>query len=86
LFKNVIVAVLFSIKIKIPMQQLKSYISLYIEGGLIEERWRRWMKPEAKAQSGLLFKYAQSVKSASEGCVTDETHHEAFQHVLPCQI
>jgi hypothetical protein len=35
LFKNVIIAVLFSIKIKIPMQRLKSYILFYIEDGLI---------------------------------------------------
>jgi hypothetical protein len=35
LFKNVIIAVLFSIKMKIPIQRLKSYISLYIEDGLI---------------------------------------------------
>ncbi|TRX32218.1 hypothetical protein FNW52_17440 [Flavobacterium sp. ZT3R18] len=113
MFKNVIVAVLFSIKMKIPMQRLKSYISLYIEGGLIalvedndqieintlnntlnlnvsceviEERRKRWMKPQAKARSGLLFKYTQSVKNASEGCVTNEPHHEAFQLVLTCQI
>jgi hypothetical protein len=113
LFKNVIIAVLFSIKMKIPMQRLKSYISLYIESGLIvlvednyqieidalnnvlnlnisseviEKRRRRWMKPQAKAQSGLLFKYAEFVKSVSEGCVTGEAHHEAFQLVLICKI
>lgn len=35
-------------------------------------RKNNWKKPALKAQSGILFKYAQLVSSASEGCVTDE--------------
>jgi hypothetical protein len=38
---------------------------------------RRWAKPQEKAQSGVLFKCAQSVKT-SEGCLADEAHYEVF--------
>jgi dihydroxy-acid dehydratase len=31
-----------------------------------------WTRPPLKAQKGLLFKYAKQVKTAAEGCVTDE--------------
>lgn len=31
-----------------------------------------WTAPALKASKGTLFKYIQCVKSASEGCVTDE--------------
>ncbi len=31
-----------------------------------------WKQPALKATKGILFKYAQQVKDASEGCVTDE--------------
>ena len=38
----------------------------------IAQRRAKWRAPEPKASKGLLFKYALSVKDASEGCVTDE--------------
>ncbi|MEZ6111136.1 MAG: hypothetical protein R3C99_08990 [Pirellulaceae bacterium] len=31
-----------------------------------------WKAPAYKATRGTLFKYIKNVKSASEGCVTDE--------------
>jgi dihydroxy-acid dehydratase len=37
----------------------------------ISQRRARWQKPPLKADSGLLRKYAHTVSSASEGCVTD---------------
>ena len=40
-----------------------------------EEMQRRrtaWQAPPLKATRGTLYKYIKSVKSASEGCVTDE--------------
>jgi dihydroxy-acid dehydratase len=37
----------------------------------IGQRRARWQKPPLKADSGLLRKYAHTVSSASEGCVTD---------------
>ena len=36
------------------------------------ERRRRWEAPPFKATRGTLYKYIKNVKSASEGCVTDE--------------
>ena len=33
---------------------------------------RRWKAPPYKATRGTLYKYIKNVKSASEGCVTDE--------------
>jgi dihydroxy-acid dehydratase len=35
-------------------------------------RRQRWMAPPLKATRGTLYKYIKNVKSASEGCVTDE--------------
>jgi len=36
------------------------------------ERAKAWSAPPLKAKRGTLFKYIKSVKTASEGCVTDE--------------
>jgi dihydroxy-acid dehydratase len=38
----------------------------------LAERRARWTAPPLKASRGTLYKYIRSVKSASEGCVTDE--------------
>ncbi|TMW57017.1 hypothetical protein Poli38472_002942 [Pythium oligandrum] len=38
----------------------------------LEKRRRAWSPPPLKATRGTLYKYIKSVKSASEGCVTDE--------------
>ncbi|MCB9304829.1 MAG: dihydroxy-acid dehydratase [Lewinellaceae bacterium] len=38
----------------------------------IAERRKHWKAPAIKAENGLLRKYARTVSSASEGCVTDE--------------
>lgn len=38
----------------------------------LEKRKKEWVKPPYKANKGVLKKYINSVKSASEGCVTDE--------------
>lgn len=37
----------------------------------LEVRRRKWQAPELKYKSGILYKYAKSVSTASEGCVTD---------------
>lgn len=36
------------------------------------KRFSRWSMPPYKARRGTLYKYIKNVKSASEGCVTDE--------------
>lgn len=38
----------------------------------IEKRRKSWQPPALKHQSGVLYKYARTVASASQGCVTDE--------------
>jgi len=47
-----------------------------IDVGLSEQelssRRKAWQAPPYKAQRGTLYKYIKNVKSASEGCVTDE--------------
>lgn len=50
----------------------KKRIDLKVDEKIIEKRKRKWRQPSLKASRGILFKYAMYVKSASEGCVTDE--------------
>ena len=38
----------------------------------LEQRKSTWQAPPLKAQSGTLYKYAQTVSTASKGCTTDE--------------
>lgn len=38
----------------------------------IAKRKSAWKQPALKAKNGILFKYAKQVKTAAEGCVTDE--------------
>jgi dihydroxy-acid dehydratase len=38
----------------------------------LDSRRARWTAPLLKARRGTLYKYIKNVKSASEGCVTDE--------------
>jgi len=38
----------------------------------LHSRRKQWQKPAPKVKSGMLYKYIQSVASASEGCVTDQ--------------
>lgn len=47
-------------------------ITLKVSEDIIAARKAAYIQPAPKATKGLLFKYALSVKDASEGCVTDE--------------
>ncbi|MCB1807415.1 MAG: dihydroxy-acid dehydratase, partial [Candidatus Competibacteraceae bacterium] len=38
----------------------------------MEQRLAQWTMPPYKANKGTLYKYIKTVKTASEGCVTDE--------------
>jgi dihydroxy-acid dehydratase len=38
----------------------------------MEKRRAAWQMPPYKAERGTLYKYIKTVKTASEGCVTDE--------------
>ena len=48
-------------------------ITLHVSDDEIAERKKAWIKPELKAKKGILYKYAKQVKTAAEGCVTDES-------------
>ena len=56
------------IEINVP----KKSINLKLSEAEIERRKKAYKNPTLKATKGLLYKYALSVKDASEGCVTDE--------------
>jgi dihydroxy-acid dehydratase len=47
-------------------------ISLHVPEIVQAARAQEWKAPALKYTKGVLFKYTQLVKSASEGCVTDE--------------
>ena len=47
-------------------------INLKVPEAVIAQRRKAWKQPELKAQKGILYKYARQVKTAAEGCVTDE--------------
>lgn len=38
----------------------------------LKKRKEKWVQPELKFKKGVLYKYARSVSSAAQGCVTDE--------------
>jgi dihydroxy-acid dehydratase len=47
-------------------------IDIMVDAAEIEKRKLKWTAPPFKASKGTLFKYINTVKTASEGCVTDE--------------
>ncbi len=47
-------------------------IDLHVDETVMAERKAKWVAPPLKATRGTLYKYIKNVKSASEGCVTDE--------------
>lgn len=60
----------------IEIDAIKNTINLLVDNQAIETRKLKWKRPALKATNGVLYKYAQLVSSASEGCVTDE---QSFQ-------
>ncbi len=47
-------------------------INLEVSEEELEKRRKNWVAPKLKFDRGVLYKYARTVSSASEGCVTDE--------------
>lgn len=56
----------------IELDATTNTITLQVSEAEIETRRKNWKQPDLKATKGILYKYAKYVKSASEGCVTDE--------------
>jgi dihydroxy-acid dehydratase len=50
----------------------KNEISVDLSDDEMAARKAAWVAPPFKATRGTLYKYIKNVKSASEGCVTDE--------------
>jgi dihydroxy-acid dehydratase len=47
-------------------------IDMDVPPEVLEQRRKAWQAPPLKATRGTLYKYIKNVKTASEGCVTDE--------------
>jgi dihydroxy-acid dehydratase len=47
-------------------------ITIDLSDGELARRRAAWQAPPLKATRGTLYRYIKNVKSASEGCVTDE--------------
>ena len=56
----------------IELSVQKHTMTLKVDEAIIEQRRAAYQQPALKATKGVLFKYARSVKDASEGCVTDQ--------------
>lgn len=56
----------------IRINAVTNTIDLLVDEKTLAARKARWVMPPYKATKGTLFKYIRAVKSASEGCVTDE--------------
>lgn len=50
----------------------KNIISVDLSEEVLEQRRANWKQPDLKVKKGSLYKYAKTVSSASQGCVTDE--------------
>ncbi|MCG2617712.1 dihydroxy-acid dehydratase [Terrimonas sp. NA20] len=56
----------------IEIDAVKNTLNLKVSAEEIAKRKAAWKQPALKVTKGVLYKYAKSVKNASEGCVTDE--------------
>ena len=56
------------IELNVPERRM----TLKVDEATIAQRRAAYQQPALKATQGVLFKYARSVKDASEGCVTDQ--------------
>jgi dihydroxy-acid dehydratase len=57
---------------RISLDARANRIELHVPEAELAKRRAAWRAPALKARRGTLYKYIKNVKSASEGCVTDE--------------
>jgi dihydroxy-acid dehydratase len=57
---------------QITIDAEKNKLTLHVDANELATRRRAWIAPAYKSKRGTLAKYIRLVKSASEGCVTDE--------------
>ena len=55
----------------ITIDAVNNSIKMEISSEELAERKAIWKRPDLKFDRGILYKYAKTVSSASEGCVTD---------------
>lgn len=55
----------------ITIDAINNKIDMKVSDEELAERKKQWKQPELKVKSGILYKYAKQVSSASKGCVTD---------------
>jgi len=56
----------------IEIDAINNTINLKVSDAIIAERRKNWKQPSLKVSKGVLYKYAKTVSTAAEGCVTDE--------------
>ena len=57
---------------KVTIDAESNRLDVDLESSELEKRKSNWVAPPLKANRGTLYKYIKCVKTASEGCVTDE--------------
>lgn len=57
---------------RIEISAKTNSITLKVSAEEIEKRKQNWQQPALKVKRGVLYKYAKTVSTAAEGCVTDE--------------
>ncbi len=57
----------------IVIDAVNNTINLKVSDEIIAQRMAKWQKPALKVNKGVLYKYAKTVSTAAEGCVTDQT-------------
>jgi Dihydroxyacid dehydratase/phosphogluconate dehydratase len=65
------------IEIDIPSKKM----NLKVSETELSVRRKKWRQPALKATKGVLYKYAKSVTTAAEGCVTDAPDRSQAQEV-----
>ena len=55
----------------ITIDAMQNNIEVKVSDQILKARRLRWKKPALRVNKGALYKYAKTVSSASEGCVTD---------------
>jgi dihydroxy-acid dehydratase len=56
----------------IEIDAIKHEINLLVDDATLARRRAEWKQPDLRVKSGVLLKYAKQVKTAADGCVTDE--------------
>ncbi len=57
---------------RIEISAKDNSITLKVADDVIEKRKANWKQPDLKVKKGVLYKYAKTVTTAAEGCVTDQ--------------